>query len=420
MSSIALRVIIVLSGCYLIISAGYAGALLLHLPFTISLCSILAILIGWLFFMRKLGAQTGDDVEPQQGNPAIRIATVCISITIEGCILVKAHGAYDAWLQWNSLAKYFSSAENFWYLHQQQSIWHADYPPGLPAAIGLGWRLLGTDSEILSRSISFLFYLSIPIVLCEIAARVGHIPYLWLLVLGVFTLNYECVSQGLNQYADVPLALFMLLTFITLEEYRLSGKGLLLVPAGLLLGGCMLMKNEGIAASLCILIAYLRILFRKENLLYLLVGLLLPVSVLIAYKRYVPVPNDLFDHPDIHLLKGFLEGDRYLVILINAGKFLLLRFYIALAFVLWMLYRLTGSKTQFWKSRILLGIGLYFLSVLFVYLTSGYSTRWLVPTTLNRIFMQLLPSFVYFLMIAVDKGAPKTSEAASVPLPSLL
>jgi hypothetical protein len=374
-------------GVYLITGCGYVLSLLLEAGLVPSLSLITAANIAWLwYFLKNPQPQTAPETD-------LRLFIVAGIVTLAACTVVKAHGAYDAWLHWNSLARYMSRPEYFRMLHRPGSLWHADYPPGLPAPIGMIWRVVKSGPETVPRVISFLFYLCIPLLLCAESTRQSGPKHLWLGILALFTINVECLSQGLNQYADVPLALFLLLSFMHWNKHIDSSGTSWFFTLGVLLGGCLLMKNEGVVVVPAFLIAHLRGWAKWRPALLLLAGLAVPLAVLVLYKAYIPTPNDLVAGLKGSLSERLRDPERYRIIGYYLLRFGLGRFPLFILFFGWVVWK---SRRNGWSLSagglcLLLCAAGYFA----VYMTTDIGLSWLVPTSLNRLVMQLLPAAVY-------------------------
>lgn len=381
------------------------------LPYWTNFLVVLLLLGLWLSGVNSLPVMRQEEAVPTRNN-SWRIITTVISLTIASMLMIKAHGAYDAWLQWNTLARYMSSPATFRYLGEPDSIWHADYPPGLASFIGFVWRMLGSDPEWVPRSISFLFYLATVLLLCQEAFQVRAFPGLWLSVLAVFALNFECLSQGLNQYADVPLGFMLLLVFILLEHYEQKGQRSAMYLIGFYLGACMLLKNEGMMLAVCVLLVNARSWFNLQKAGLLFLGMMPALILILIYKAYIPQANDLIENFSPQFWLDLLDADKYLVILRRAIRVIGGRYPLPLLFTIWALWQLRHTR-RFWKSRILAALVLCFAGFIFTYLTTDYDIVWLTNTSFNRVLMQLTPAFIYFLISSLRKAFPVGDQAPS-------
>lgn len=393
-----LRFITGICGAWVLVACIYVCGLLLHLPLPVICCFIAAGIALWTALLHRANPPTG------YGRIDARLIVVAGTAAIAAAFVIKAHGAYDAWLHWNSLARYMSRPGYFRMLAEPYSLWHADYPPGLPAPIALIWRLTGADAEDVPRVVGFLFYLSIPLLLCQTALAVSGPRWLWVAVLALFTVNIESLSQGLNQYADIPLALLLLLSLMLADVIRSSGNLRLFPALGLMLGGCLIMKNEGLVVVAAFLATHLRLIGTPRRSALLAAGALLPVVTLIAYKRYIPTPNDVVQGLSGSVAEHLLSAERYRIIVYYFARFTLLRFPLFLLFFGWMVVRRPYRRFKFpdaATSCVLLCAAGYLL----VYLTTDIGLSWLVPTSMNRLMMQLLPAGVYCSLMRLRNGS---------------
>jgi|GEM_PF-2214032 len=403
-----LKNVVAVCGAYLWAGMGYVVSLWLQLSLLPALLLTIFPAFLWVYGVSRF--LTLQDDAGTANATTWQLPIACIILTAAACVMIKAHGEYDAWLHWNSLARYMSSPSFFAYLHQEHSLWHADYPPGLPAAIGFVWRLLGDFPEWVPRSVSFLFYLATVLLLCSAAAKVSAFPRLWLVVLMLFAFNFECLSQGLNQYADVPLSLMLLLVFMLLDSYKCAPQNFQLFLLGFFMGACMLFKNEGMMLAICVMLVYARVWLRRNRALWLLAGLFPPVVLLLLYKQYIPQSNDLLEGFGSNFWHGLVRPENYLILLRRSVRVIGGRFPLPLLFSIWCLWQLC-RKPHFLKSRKLCSLILCFGGFSFIYLTTSYDIVWLTNTSFNRILMQLLPSFIYFLIEALRKAYPENVHA---------
>lgn len=378
---------------YVLTGLAYTICLLANVPLFISI--FISLLIGFIILILSVlrnNAAEGNFFDTKK-------YTVIIFLGFCSCFMIKAHGAHDAWAHWLPIARYFSSNASFSFLSQPYTFDHADYPPGLSAPIGLIWGVIGSYPEWVSRSISFLFYLSLVLLLCDIATRSRQFPNLWLFVLAVFTLNFECISQGLNQYADVPLSLCLVLFFIWSDVAKASGSPRTHVLCGLLIGCCLFMKNEGALISLSILVLFGREWIKRKQLLNVMIGLLPFVIVLIWYKSFTYHVNDLVNGFDQNSLSGLFNLKHYRY-LFTGILYSFRRFPLPIIFLVWALFQLRGRMGLI-KSKKLFVLLLIYLGYIFIYLTSGNAVQWLLNTSYNRLLMQLWPSLIYILIQAI-------------------
>src|SRR5450759_4646792 len=163
--------------------------------------------------------------------------------------LKEPHGKWDAWLIWNMHARFlYRSGEAWREVFSGGMDWsHWDYPLLLPLSIVRGWKYIGNDSIYVPAAFALLFtLLTLGLLLCALAflrSRIqGYLAAMILLGTPFF------IMMGTSQFADVPLAFFMLATLVLLclparsPENRFGAT----VLAGIAAGLCAWTKNEGL------------------------------------------------------------------------------------------------------------------------------------------------------------------------------
>jgi hypothetical protein len=168
------------------------------------------------------------------------------------------------------------------------------------------------------------------------------------------------------------------------------------------------MKNEGLVIVAAFLLSHFRGWTRWPQVLMLLAGIAVPLTVLIAYKTYIPTPNDLLTGISGNPWLKLLEPERYRTIAYYLLRFGVGRFPLFIVFFAW-------SAWQGRRAGWVLGPGGYSLLLccagyFAVYMTTDIGLAWLVPTSLNRLMMQLLPAAVYISIRRLD--TPATRRAA--------
>ena len=159
------------------------------------------------------------------------------------------HGKFDAWTMWNYRARLLFHGGTQWSYAFSKDIIHTspDYPLLLPASIFRMWVIIGTDSIVVPITIAgFFTFGSIFLILQGLSiVRGQNHGYL----IAIFMLiSTQWWKKGAYQYADVPLAFFILSTIIllTLKEKYPSAALRLMFLAGLATSCAAWTKNEGL------------------------------------------------------------------------------------------------------------------------------------------------------------------------------
>ena len=145
------------------------------------------------------------------------LALVSSLISFAIAFLKEPHGRWDAWLIWNMHARFlFLGGEGWRGAFASGLDWsHWDYPLLLPLSIARGWTYTGGEGIHLPAVMAFFFtFLLLGLLLTSLALLRGRIQGF----LGAMVLMGTpfFIVMGTSQFADVPLALFILTTLVLL------------------------------------------------------------------------------------------------------------------------------------------------------------------------------------------------------------
>jgi len=159
---------------------------------------------------------------PLKEGKKIKIIEICFLILLAISIwafiyqsYLNPHGGWDAWAIWNLHSKFISAGPQGWQnLFSSHIPWtHPDYPLLIPGIISKNWGLIGSNTQIVPITIAFIFtFGTVGLLVTIIRFFKGRfISYLGgTALLGTATF----VQLGANQFADIPLAFFILSTFV--------------------------------------------------------------------------------------------------------------------------------------------------------------------------------------------------------------
>ena len=362
------------------------------------------------------------------------------------------HGKWDAWLVWNMHARFLYRAGEAWrdVFSSGMDWWtHWDYPLLLPLSIVRSWRYMGSESVYVPAVFAFLFsLLTVGLLLSALAhlrgRSQGYLGAMVLLGTPLFLL------MGSSQFADVPLAFFILATLVLLQCYGSSPDR---PPGPLILAGLTgalsaWTKNEGIlffpivAAVLLFTEMYSAGWKAAWSRAALFLAGALPVLLTIGYfKMQFAPPNDLvagFGAAAIaakltdpgryaEVAKAFLiTGISFTQGLFDARKGISLNIggAVTTAILIGYLF-LTGvridrrDRIAVLRSAAILGLML--AGFFFVYVLTPRDLGYHLATSLNRLFLQLWPGFIFlFFMIAGSPEPallPRSRQGAETPPP---
>lgn len=380
---------------------------------------------------RRLGAV--------DGVLAVILFAVALSALISFAMISRSHphGDFDAICLWNLRARFLARGPIHWRdaFANSPGLPHPDYPLLVPATIARLWKYIGSEPVLVPIVVAFVFTFSSLGVLCSslAALRVRRVGFFGGIVLfGVVSF----VTLGAAQYADVPMAFFAMSAIVMLAFYDAApskGKRGFLVLAGAAMGFCAWTKNEGMLFA--VLLFCIRLLFAvrqgwkicSREVGALLLGCL-PVLVTVMYFRlnvapavyYLKVGSYAADGP----MKAFLDpattaqklGDasRYWIIakamaveIMHLGGRTIGITPLLLLYVVWVKVkqrRVSGMQA----SAVL--IALMLVGYFVVYLTTPLILSLHLQTSLTRLLLQLWPSSVFVIFMAIFPAAQRTVQ----------
>jgi hypothetical protein len=234
----------------------------------------LTLVVGWV-----LGPRLRCDAGPQILSPGVsRILLLLFGVGFALMImsLFRPVASWDAWFTWSIKAKGLAVAGSFdspIFLSQTYNWTSQSYPTLLPSwqalayivsgDLSIGWPLQFQQAWLWTAGAIAL------VALCGGDSRGGFLlPLTWVIAPLV-------VWQSMQGYADVPLALPLILGTLVLRSKRLDIPGH--VVAGVLLAGAALTKAEGLPLVAAVLLCLLAT--RKPSA----IALLAPSVVLAAW-----------------------------------------------------------------------------------------------------------------------------------------
>lgn len=373
---------------------------------------------------------------------AAGLAATLVSFAVNA--LKEPHGRWDAWLIWNMHARFLFRAGAEWREAFTSGLdWsHWDYPLLLPAAIARGWSYLGGETLPVPAVMGFLFTF---LVIGLLAAALAHLkgPREGALAGMVLMGTPFFISMGASQFADVPLAFFILtaLAWLARASRGTDPPAGALALAGLAAGLAAWTKNEGllfllIAAAGLLITTALRGGWRLslKRSAGFLAGALPVLLILIYFKTQIAPANDLLAgfSPQAALAK-LLDWDRY-------GQIVRAFFVTGLSFTQGPVDVRVGMSLNLGAVGLLLpaaylliaGIridpearsGVILTAVLLSAMLAGYFVVYLLTplelgyhlmTSLNRLFIQLWPGVLFLAFLIA--GPPATAGPQPRPVP---
>lgn len=353
---------------------------------------------------------------------AFYLTLACAFVIFTVLISREPHGQYDAIAMWNTKARIIFRAGPGWTDVFSSPLQHPDYPLLLPLSIARGWTYLGTDPTVVPSLLATLFTFGTVGLLVSALATLRSKTQGFLgglVLLGPFTF----ITYGISQYADFPFGFFLLASLVLccLQDRAPEKSRSFLLLAGMTAGFAAWTKNEGLLFLLALLAARGTVVVPTaglkvygKQLLHFAFGLLPVLLIIFYFKAHVPSANDIVgaqDFPSIvHKLK---DAARYQLILtalknqlISLGGWEPSPVYLLMLYPLCLGIKFAGrDRTGVLTSVIALCLVL--LGYCFIYLITPNDLSWHLSTSLDRLLLQLWPSFVftYFSLVRTPNEA---------------
>ena len=381
------------------------------------------------------------------GRHFLAVACLLVVAAAAGHFILKTmaspHGDWDASTIWNFRARCLILGDG-----QPTRVFdpffewsHPDYPVLLPGFIARAWSLLGSMPAWVPQMVGALFTFGAAGVGAGVLRRLRspvHGMLFALLLLG--TPFY--IHHGASQYADVPLGFYFLAAIACLalhdaaERHGEQGGGFgCLLLAGFFAAAGLWTKNEGVTflplllGGRCAATLFFDRSLRRALVqgMAMLLGAAPVLATQILFKTTFPVPNEIFlyqlgntDEEKLAAIFTLLQTPvRYWIV----AKTMTVQFFTfgrwwpaGVVAALLLLAPLCGLRRRFPCSRTVLAAGLALagqLTVYFmVYVITPYGLEWHLRTSLERLFCQLWPAFLFtyllvlFPALAGEVGAP--------------
>jgi hypothetical protein len=383
-----------------------------------------------------LAKRRGTLLDWAPGPPSPWYLTAAFGVALASALIMfifyalnKPHGEWDAWSIWNLRARFFFRAGEFWRDAFSNRIdWsHPDYPLMLPGIVAMCWTLARAESTLAPVTVAFLFVFGLAGVLISTLGALRGKTQAFLA--GIVLLGTTSVVViGANQYADIPLSYYILLTLALLcfqerypDDLRFS------ILAGLATGCAAWTKNEGLLFLVAVILARALAILRYGNravltrqLLRLGAGLLAPLAVIVFFKLRFAPPNDLLARQPRQILAHLAGVGRWITVAEGYVKtpFRIGNFLIPIVLVLGLYWYLVRFKVEERDrpalATILFALGLTLAGEFAVYVAFPGDVVWQLNTSLERLFLQLWPAGLLAFFLAADSpqllGKPKAAE----------
>jgi len=248
-------------------------------------------------------------------------ASLVVSVSLFVVVALQGpHGGWDAWMTWNVMARFLFRGGDHWQDAFSSSFRHPDYPLLLPGIVARSWEYIGSDTVVAPVTVAMLFTFATIALAGSSLALLRTTRQAVLAVLILLGTQF-LITHGASQYADVPLAFFMLATTVLVFLHdRASGRTQgLAALAGSAAAFAAWTKNEGLLFLASVIVARCAVLWKQRrwqgavnDLRGFALGLA-PVLAILAYFKLALAPsNDLVSGQGISdTLVRLLDFPRY-------------------------------------------------------------------------------------------------------------
>jgi len=330
--------------------------------------------------------------------------------------LKSPHGNWDAWAVHNMKARLIFRAGDAWQTtFSSLPAWASlDYPLLVSFTIAGGWTLVGNDTLIIPGVVAFLFTFG-TVGLLVSSLSISRSKAQGLLAGLVLLGSPLFIAQGSNQYLDIPIGYFFLasLSLFSLLDHLPDNQWGLLVLAGMSTGFSAWTKNEGFLFILAVVVARFFMITAKQGLKTYLkqmrpfaIGLGPVVLVIIYFKARFGAANLFLSGDGASILEKLLDGGRYVTVLSELKTQLTgMGGWTIAPIIVLLLYLLLLGPGKEWKNpnaiAALMTLFLMLLGYFFIFIITPFDLKWHLATTLDRLLMQLWPSFIFVFFLSV-------------------
>jgi hypothetical protein len=385
-------------------------------PLVVVAVDILALLLaGTLWWHRR---PTGARAKRVRSSNGVDLALlVVVLIAAAGALaafganaLDSPHGEWDAWAIWNTRARFLFLAGGEWRRAFSAELMHTNYPALLPAAVAHAWAYMGYAGPAAPLAIALTFTGSLVLLIggalaCLRGQTHGLLGAACLLAAPIL------LQRAAWQYADIPLAFFLLATvtlLIVADRVAAAEQPAALGLAGCAAGFAAWTKNEGALFVLAVIVA--RALFAVRTRTVDLrraaaFGLgLAPLAILyVSFKLALAPPSYLLsDQRLMDYLLRLADPARYVTIAGAVGTELLRSLgviVIVLPIAAVLLGRTRDPDARQAAAWALLLILLMAVGYAGVYLVTPLDLAWQLSHSLDRLILQLWPCSAFAVLL---------------------
>jgi hypothetical protein len=358
-------------------------------------------------------------VVPQDSSQPMRLAVLVAGTGLAAIATVAAirfwliwriapHGEWDAWAIWNLRARAMWRGMPEWTAAFTPDLaWsHPDYPLMLPLGVARLWAYAGQETLAAPALIAAVFLAaSVATLVASVTAWRGLAAGLTSGIMLLAAPFY--VRHAASQYADIPLAFFLLATVSLAAASREAGSGatMKMAAAGIAAALAAWTKNEGL--MLVLLLPLVLVLqpgtarARRHSLAAFVAGAAPVMLIVAAFKIWLAPPSYLIamQTPETMAAK-LVDAGRYLeaagqmasrTVRWGGGPVGLLAFVLAAALPA-VSFDPRGLRTAAFGSFV---VGGMLLGYLLAYVVTPLDIGWQIATSFDRLFAQCWPALVW-------------------------
>ncbi len=346
-----------------------------------------------------------------------------------GCVAAIAaatpNGGLDAWMTWNLKARFLLRAGDAWRLAFASDLaWSStEYPLLLPLAVARLWAYAG-ETALAPAALAATCTAAAPLAL---AWAVGGSGDAWRgAVAGLLLLATPgFVSLGASQYADVPLAAFLVTGVgVLFASPPGSGRSGNLAAAGFLLGLAGWTKNDGLAAAAIAVMVHLAFALRARpravgrDLAAIALGAAAPAAAWVAFHQWISprVSGSLFlGRTPTSLAQRLVDGPRWAAAIRGIVEHLP-GFRLGFpAVVLGLAALLAARERVLPRSQALAITGLLLGVDALVFTMGGWDLAWQIRWAADRLALQAWPLLLLGLFAIESRSANGTPARERAP-----
>ena len=332
---------------------------------------------------------------------AMLLLDLCVLGVLIAVASQQIYGSWDAWAMWNTKAEFLVSGEWQRIFSPHLAWMHPDYPLLLPLIVAGGWSIFNTQSPLIPLIVAVLFSWSAYLL---VKNWVGVWAGLLMVSLPAF------LRWSGSQYADIPLAVFLLLGISLLYQRKF-------LLSGFVFGLAIFTKNEGLMYFMLILMSFAYASWRVhkkiplKTIALLGAGTLPGIAAFAIVKYYAPQSEFLTNVPNI---LSSISFQRILLILKEfIREFLVWKEWVAfwiIALLILIALRRRG-RIDFWDTFFSTLIPLCFASYFLIYVSTPQDVAWHIQTSFNRLLIQILPLVIVAVFIRIKRiNTPDTPQ----------